>query len=157
MIKSVILFLMRCNAGVNPIFLADQHLCELSELKMVPGTLVRINFKPKSIPPKTFKLNDGHISFFYDKIQYLARRHGSVYQECIRRGRKGSPFFYNTSSFNSSFNGDWSPTMSDSMIVRERIAAKLAAKNNYWRYQGEIIKDMNKFIKAMMESDLYHV
>ena len=148
---------MRCNSGINPSLLADQHLCELSELKMVPGTLVRIGFIPKSIIPKKFQLNTGHIGFFYDKLNYLEKRHKSIYNECIRRGRNSLDSFYKKDKVPEKFWKDWTPTIEDSMIVRERIYQKLLAKSNYWRYEGKIILDIKSFAEKMMNSPLHYV
>ena len=148
---------MRCNTGINPYLLADQHLCELSELKMVPGTLVRIDFIPKSSIPKKFKLNSGHINFFYDKLNYLEKRHKAVYAECLRRGRNGLNEFYQKDKIPDRFWKDWMPTMEDSMIVRERIYQKLLAKSNYWRYEGSVISDIKAFAQTIMDSPLHYV
>ncbi len=148
---------MRCNTGIDPILLADQHLCELSELKMVPGTLIRIDFVPKSLVPKKFKLNGGHISFFYDKLSYLEKRHKAVHDECVRRGRKGSGEFYSKDRIPERFWRDWNPTMEDSMVVRNRIFEKLMAKPGYWRYEGKVIPDIKAFAQRIMDCPLYCV
>ena len=146
---------MRCNVGVDPAFLADQHLCELAELKMVPGTLVRIGLVPKSPVPNKFKLSKGHIAFFYNKLGYLKKRHAAVQQECVKRGRKGSNFFYSDEGILEKFWGDWTPTLEDTMIVRQRICEKLVAKPKYWRYYGKLIDNIQDFAAKLLNSPLY--
>lgn len=39
------------------------------------------------IPP-TYRLGKGHVLFFYDKLKYLVRRSGQLWQEGTKRGLK---------------------------------------------------------------------
>lgn len=147
---------MRCNAGISPEHMADQHLCEASELKMVPGTIKkRLKFNITKPIPDKFCLNGGHISFFYDKLHYLRLRHGHVFKECIARGRKCQSLFYDLSDFPDNLINDWHPTLDDSRIVRTRMVKRLFQKPKFYRYKGEPIDDMEDFCSRIMLSPLY--
>jgi hypothetical protein len=76
----------RVNVGINPVYLADQHLvAESVEITMITGGLRKNGYKVKSpIPPK-FKLGEGHINFFKNKIRYLERRLREVNGEMYNR------------------------------------------------------------------------
>lgn len=148
---------MRVNVGVNPKFLADQHLCELAELKMAPGKLQRHNYQYKGALPSKFTLNTGHCKFFYDKLQYLQTRWKHVHNECLERGRYATPHFYNLRQFPDWSVNDWKPTMQDSMVVRERICNRLKEKPGWYKYYGAVIKDIDKFCKELYNSPLYIV
>ena len=62
---------------ITPSKLADQHLfAEWREIKMIPPALMR-SLKSKneqdiiSKISNTYTLNKGHVTFFYDKINFL--------------------------------------------------------------------------------------
>jgi len=145
---------MRCNVGVNPVYMADQHLCELAELKMVPGMLKRLEFRPRTKAPLEFKLNGGHLSFFYDKLLYLKRRHAEVWKECNRRKRGGDINFYNLEEFPEWTLRDWEPTEKDSLIIRERIVERLLKPRPkpFYRYEGELIENAKEFAERLFYS-----
>ena len=69
--------------------LTDQHLmAEYREIFMI-GSALQISLKsknwdPKRIPDK-FTLNTGHVTFFYDKGQYLYKRYQQIQKELTKR------------------------------------------------------------------------
>lgn len=77
----------RINADIDPALLERRHLvAELREIAMVPASLKRSlrTLTPESILPripKEFTLNDGHVLFFYDKIEFLRRRFKKLCEE----------------------------------------------------------------------------
>jgi deoxyribonuclease (pyrimidine dimer) len=150
---------MRCNVGVDPQFLADQHLVELVEIKMVCGTLKRLEFRPRSPIPPEFVLATGHISFFFNKLAYLEKRYDAIKEECRRRGRKiPSETYYDLSDVPAKFLNDWKPSERDTQIVRERILYKLLAKpKGFWRFWGKPIEDINNFADNLVKSPLFTV
>jgi deoxyribonuclease (pyrimidine dimer) len=80
---------MRCNVGINPIYLADQHLvAEFRELPIVLGQMKHLKFQFKSTIPEQFTLGTGHISFFRNKLGYLHNRWNKIKNEMKRRGFK---------------------------------------------------------------------
>lgn len=78
---------MRCNCGIDPKNLTDEHLfAESRELKMIPSLFKRIGMGSLSKAPKRFKLGDGHMLFLTYKPTYTLRRYKMVLEECVRRG-----------------------------------------------------------------------
>lgn len=138
---------------VDPTELMDQHLmAEYREIKMVPRALKRsidaavkrvrsdaaLAAVLRRIPPE-YTLNTGHVSFFYDKGAYLAHRYNSLTMELLKRG-----YVIDRSlvldklgvhkSLDERFNKDYVPTEKALCTVRERIAARIAEKPDWYRY-----------------------
>jgi deoxyribonuclease (pyrimidine dimer) len=151
---------MRCNAGINPIYLADQHLiAEQGELMIVIGTLKKNNFINKTpIPPK-FKLGTGHITFWYDKLLYLQKRLDALKHEVACRGFKIMDREIELDGVPKKFINDWTPTLEDSKIVRERIVEKMKAKPlGFWRYySSKIIENSDSFYENLLNKKLFTV
>lgn len=143
---------------VHPSELTDQHLfAEFREIKMVPKALQRSIHAAQSrgdclddvyvsIPNK-FTLNRGHVSFFYDKGTYLEHRFADLRLELAKRD-----ITYNRDSVLDSdgvfstlpyyFNRDYIPTPEALTIIRKRIAERIAAKPNWYRYYGKPISNL---------------
>lgn len=147
--------------------LMDQHLfAEFREIKMVPKSLrrslkaagdrdvrqhgyrdgyVRERMAEAIVlgnVPKVYTLNTGHVSFFYDKAIYLRRRYRELQAELDKRGIN-----YNRdseldpdgvfSNLDERFRKDYEPTPEALVIIRTRIAEKIAMKPEWYRYKGE--------------------
>ena len=100
-------------------------MAEHRELKRIPNVVRKGRCRLDKIP-KEFSLGKGHVSFFYNKLGYLKNRYLELYNECRERG-------FNVQSYISSWDGipetlmnDYTPTEKDVVIVRERIADRLA-------------------------------
>ena len=128
---------------VPPSELADQHLfAEFRELKMIPKSLARsLRARGgagvlKMIPP-TFRLGQGHVSFFYNKGAYLRERYWDIREELVKRRVN----FDVTSAFDpdktfetySVLNGHYTPTPEALKLIRARIAEKIAMKPDWYR------------------------
>ena len=133
--------------------LTDQHvMAEYREIKMVPRSLARsLVARPERevlarIPP-AFTLNTGHVSFFYNKMQYLAQRHQELFMELGERGFSldVSAYHDNAALFDgyrqTQFWGDYNPTREALRIIRARIAEKIAMKPGWYRYMGIPLAD----------------
>ena len=120
--------------------LTDQHLiAEYREITMVPGslrrTLVSKSGYQESKVSKRYTLNNGHVYFFYNKGKYLHNRYQELVSEMKMRGFNPDPdrkFPKNIFKNNSLYN-DWTPTMEDYKIIRQRIEEKIAMKPNWYR------------------------
>lgn len=135
---------------IPPSELMDQHLfAEWREIKMVPQSLKRslVARGPEGVLnmiPPTFRLNTGHVSFFYDKNVYLMKRWEALTDEIIDRGVHSidagarldadGVFF----GLDRRFHKDYEPTESACAIIRERIALRIAQRPNWYRYKGRI-------------------
>lgn len=155
---------MRCNAGIDPALLVDQHLvAESVELKMVTGFMrYRMRQGQRSFfPPPTFRLGKGHILFFTNKLSYLAKRLEAVNHEMMMRGfHAGQPDYINVFEFRAEYYGDWQPTEFDTALIRDRIATRLRSKHSYfWRKSKDALDlyDVECAIHAMNESPTFHV
>lgn len=150
---------MRCNCGIHPSLLADQHLIvEARELGMVAGSLKYNGYRVVGAIPSKLTLGKGHLNFFKDKLRYLEIRWREVVKECSARGFNIQKPFYNLDEFPAEFVGNWTPTLQDSMILRHRIAEKLHMKPAWYRYNGVYIdKDIDNFCQKMFDSPVFYV
>ena len=134
---------------VPPEELMDQHLfAEYREIKMVPKSLAR-SIEARGIEevldmvPLSFRLNTGHVSFFYDKGAYLYARYEALKDELTRRGVN----FDKTRALDPDgvlvqdprFMGSYTPTPQALEIVRERIRERVADKPDWYKYKGVAI------------------
>ena len=131
---------------INVNELSDQHLiAEYREITMVPAALKRtLNSRNglilKNIP-KNFTLNKGHVTFFYNKGQYLYNRYRLLINEMKKRGfnpNADREFPVKIFIENNLFN-DWKPTIQDLSIIKKRIDSKIQQKPNWYRKYGEYI------------------
>ena len=126
---------------IPPSELTDQHLmAEYRELPMVMGSLRRSLKSKKGLPvPKAeYTLNSGHVSFFYDKGQYLHKRYQLLIKELLERGYKLDPerkADFTVFIENKLYN-DWEPNEKAAIINKERIAIRIAQKPDWYRYKG---------------------
>lgn len=73
--------------------LSDQHLiAEYRELPRIYGDVRELLSKGKSVRdvkfPSSFVLGRGHMTFFYDKLEFLVKRQKRIIDECLTRGTK---------------------------------------------------------------------
>jgi deoxyribonuclease (pyrimidine dimer) len=130
----------RINADINPSELKRAHLiAEWREITMVPAALRRslnsksINSVLRSIP-SGFTLNTGHVTFFYDKQQFLRDRFDKIAAEMVSRGMV--PDISRKDAFDGlpkDFYGNWKATESDNNVVRERIALRISQKPHLYK------------------------
>jgi hypothetical protein len=76
----------RINAFIPPAELSDKHLlAEHREIKRIPNCISKGRYNLKDTP-EYFKLEKGHVKFFYRKIKWLYKRYLSLHKECLKRG-----------------------------------------------------------------------
>lgn len=115
----------RINAGYPVAKLTDKHLiAEHREIKRIPNAVVKGRYNVKNIP-QNFTLGTGHVSYFYDKLNYLKKRYIELYNECKRRG-------FNVQNYEDCWNGvpqelmgDYTPTEHAIQLITERIKDRL--------------------------------
>ena len=144
----------RINCDLDPVELMDQHLmAEYRELPMVYAALQRslqakrnkvgaansVDVLVKCIP-KSFTLNTGHVTFFYDKLFFLHKRYQLLIEELKRRDFRLDPNrVYSLVAFPAQLKNDWEATERDRDIIRARIKEKIAMKPHWYRYCGKSI------------------
>lgn len=127
--------------------LMDQHLfAEWREIKMVPKSLRR-SIAARGIPhvisniPPVYTLNKGHVSFFYDKGEYLRHRYEELTKELRARGVNFDPEAKLDGDkvfrkLGPDFHKIYEPTPEALALVRERIALRICQRPNWYRYRG---------------------
>jgi deoxyribonuclease (pyrimidine dimer) len=152
---------MRCNVGVHPKYLVDQHLlAEMMEIPMVVGSLRYWNFQIKSPIPDQYKLGPGHMNFLKNKLLYLKRRHDEVSLEMFRRGFRNEKSKVDLTGVPEEFCCDWNPTLEDSNRLRFRLKWKLTNKKSlFWRYNRKRLttEELDKIIIDTETSELFYV
>lgn len=125
---------------VPPAELFDQHLmAEYRELPMIPAALARTLRSRKGLRlgeyPKRFTLNAGHVTFFYDKGRYLDTRYSALVRELTRRGFRLDPerAFPTAVFIENSLYHDWRPQADDFVLIRARLAEKVAMRPDWYR------------------------
>lgn len=154
---------MRCNVGVNPIYLTDQFLmAEVMEIPMVLGSLKYWDWKIMSRIPDKFCLGPGHMNFLKTRLRYLERRHEAVRVEMSNRGfhnQKSVMHVPDSEGYFLKYYNDWVPDESDTMVIRERLLWKLKNKPKLWRYNRHKLneEEFNKMLVNIEVGDLYYV
>ena len=116
----------RINIGIPPKQLTDKHvMAEHRELKRIPNVISKGRYNLKGIPSQ-FTLGKGHVSFFYDKLEYLRKRYIALYEECRARGFNVQCYLNAWDGVPSQLMNDYTPTERDIQIVSKRIADRLA-------------------------------
>ncbi len=126
---------------VHPKELSDQHLiAEYREIFMVGSSLQRSLKSPnwartKRTLPKAFRLNTGHVKFFYDKGRYLHKRYLELISEMKLRGMNPDPTrVFKRNQWPDELYNDWEPKHNDIAIIRERIKQKINKKPDWYRW-----------------------
>ena len=115
----------RINVGIPPIELTDKHLlAEHREIKRIPNCIAKGRYSMEGIPNR-FKLGEGHVKFFYNKLYYLFKRYIKLYIECKNRGFNVQCYIHAWDNVPSNLMNNYQPTNMDSKIVQKRINEKL--------------------------------
>lgn len=77
----------RINAIPVGLLLNEHLIAELREITRIPNSILsgkaKIDFKKI---PTEYLLGSGHVTFFYDKLGYIKKRHDQLYKEALKRG-----------------------------------------------------------------------
>ena len=107
---------------VPPKDLCDQHLlAEHRELTRIPNAINAGRFSLKG-QPDFYTLGQGHVKFFYNKLEWLSRHYLDLLNECSFRGFNVKNIFPKVSK---EFFGDYEPTQEAIKINKERIIERL--------------------------------
>lgn len=124
--------------------LTDQHLmAEYRELPMVNSALSRSLSSSRgvhhaSIPPN-YTLNRGHVTFFYDKGEWLYNRYQQLIEELYKRQYQIDPksrvVFWQHFVDNNLYN-NWLPDAQAHSTNVERLLERIYQKKDWYRYRG---------------------
>lgn len=132
----------RINLGIPPKNLTDQHLkAELRELpRIFTAVKKRIDDGVKFDDiPKEFTLGTGHMKFFYNKCQFLLKRHIMLRIEFKERYNHDYDYDPKRSSVPNDVFNDYTPTEKDKQLLVERISTRLSESNQIPLYYGKKI------------------
>ncbi|QHS01768.1 endonuclease V, N-glycosylase UV repair enzyme [Enterobacter phage vB_EclM_CIP9] len=125
--------------------LADQHLmAEYRELPRVFGAVRKHvqngkklkDFKISSI----FILGTGHVTFFYDKLEFLRKRQIDLIAECLKRGFKiQDTTVQDIGDIPAEFRNDYVPTPDALKISQARLDEKIAQRPQWYKHYGKAI------------------
>lgn len=138
------LAIMRINVGIPVQNFSDEHLrAEELEISMMPGFYNRV-WKGKSVIPSQFTLGQGHISFFMNKKTWTLKRYQNLHNECLRRGFDGiKDKSYRWDEWNPKEDIDYTPSIKDKQIVKERIISKIETSTGLFHYYHMIVSKEN--------------
>ena len=114
--------------------LKNRHLiAEYREITMIPAAVRRIQKSKRGLDknriPSKYTLNKGHVLFFIDKGRFLANRYTQLVNEMVNRGFKpDSNRRFPLEDFPVGYDNDWTPTVDEIEINRERINLRIAQK-----------------------------
>lgn len=133
---------MRCNCGIDPKNLTDEHLfAESRELKMLSSLYKRVGDKSINKVPKEFTLGRGHMLFFLYKSIYTLNRYRQVLSECHRRNILVDDESYRWDIYkNSASASNYQETGKEKQILINRISEKIKnSPKEYFHYNHKRI------------------
>lgn len=135
---------------IDPQELTDQHLMrEYQELPRILGNVrraVAAGKHPKNFKiPSQYVLGTGHMTFFYDKLQFLRDRQKTLIAELIKRKYKISfTDGLDLSEFKDEWLGNYQPDSKAVALSRERIKEKIDMKRDWYKYYGQSFNEVDK-------------
>lgn len=133
---------------LHPKFLSDQHLiAEYDEILMLFGYVKKHPQTHFNEIPKNYKLGEGHILFFKNKLSYLKKRFERIKSEMQKRGFNAKKEI-SLNKFEKKLLNDWKPSKGDEKLIKKRIISKINLKPKYYRYYKRN-KPKNFFIKLI--------
>ena len=145
----------RINANVNPKQLTDQHLlAEIRELARIPNNVkkkIRENKKIDNIPIE-FCLGQGHVKFFYNKMEFLKDRYLKLHEEAKNRGFSIN-YYNDLFDFDFSMYGccEFTNKNKANSLIKNRIYKRVVESKQQPRYYKENVKKdyyLRKILKA---------
>jgi deoxyribonuclease (pyrimidine dimer) len=135
----------RINSAIDPKNLTDQHL--VAELRELPRIFTAVNKRlEKDLSfddiPKEFTLGTGHMTFFYDKLDFLYFRFYYLKNEYKDRYQKDWNDYiqFNIVLFlNLNLLNNHTPTEKEKQLLVERISTRIWESKQIPRYYGEKI------------------
>ncbi|RDE94914.1 deoxyribonuclease [Aggregatibacter aphrophilus] len=116
---------------VPPSELCDQHLlAEHRELTRIPNAVAKGKFHLKGQPTE-YKLGEGHVRFFFNKMAFLKKRYDALHAECRARGFNVTYIWPQELSTDPALWLDYIPTEQALATNRQRIEERMPAKARF--------------------------
>jgi len=120
---------------IPPNKLCDSHL--IAEYREILRVFKLAKHDEKA--PKEFTLGNGHVKFFFNKLQYTHERFNSLRQEILDRGFKPKMEFDSEILESKRYlYNPWEATEISKELIRQRILERALTMKNI-RYRGELI------------------
>lgn len=124
---------------VPPEELCDQHLlAEHRELTRIPNAVAKGKFSLVG-QPTDYKLGEGHVRFFFDKLLFLQKRYAQLHAECLARGFNVQNRWTADLPTDSYLWQDYIPSENALALNRARIAERMPAKARFTPHQSTTI------------------
>lgn len=125
---------------IDPYWLTDQHLlAEYRELPRIFGAARDALARGSVDVPREYVLGTGHVRFFYDKTDWLARRHANIVAELLKRKYKltlTDPL----TPVEGYEPSDWKPRLDDVVVNMQRLRERLQSKDDwFYTHYGEYV------------------
>ena len=121
---------------IPPTELCDQHLlAEHRELTRIPNAVAKGKFHLKG-QPEEYKLGEGHVRFFFNKMAFLKRRYDELHTECKARGFRVKYIWPETLPSSPELWLDYQPTDAALEINRQRIQERMPPKARFTAHQS---------------------
>lgn len=126
---------------IEPLLLTDQHLmAEYRELPMVFASGRRSN-PDRFNPSEHYLLNTGHVTFFFNKKEYLKERWVDLIVELYNRNYNIDPLSRNINwtTLDKFPQIEWRPNDMAQLVNLERLLERVANRPDWYRYYGKRI------------------
>ena len=141
---------------VPPKALTDQHLLgEYNEIRRPINLAIKRYSKERNRIhqniPSAYSLRTGHVTFFYNKLQYIKDRFEAIKEEMMAHGWSTNGQI--DADIPDELLGNWQPDLNSNKILKERLVERIQNDPKglaKWRYYGTPI-DKN-YITKLRES-----
>ncbi|EOO0394343.1 endonuclease [Escherichia coli] len=87
-----------------------------------------------------FILGSGHVTFFYDKLEFLRKRQSDIITECLKRGFSiKDTEVPDISDIPVEWKNDYNPCKSAIKLSQQRLDEKILMKPHWYKYYGKNI------------------
>lgn len=113
-------------AELHPKHLVAEYREIVRVFALVRNRLVKGPINKSIIPPK-YVLGAGHVTFFFDKLQFILERYHQLINEMVERGYNPNPITDNflVEGIEKSFFGNYQPTEEALALNRQRILDRM--------------------------------
>ncbi|MFQ9135100.1 MAG: pyrimidine dimer DNA glycosylase/endonuclease V, partial [Haemophilus parainfluenzae] len=103
---------------------------EHRELTRIPNAVAKGKYHLKGQPAE-YKLGEGHVRFFFNKLAFLKKRYDALHAECKARGFNVQYIWNETLPDDPSLWLDYEATEAALQINRERIQERMPLKARF--------------------------
>lgn len=125
---------------VPPAELCDQHLlAEHRELTRIPNAVAKGKYHLTGQSTE-YKLGEGHVRFFFNKMAFLKKRYDLLHAECKSRGFNVQYIWNEDLPPDPALWQDYAPTETALALNRARIQERMPAKARFTPYKIQVEK-----------------